>query len=316
MAGATQGGKSAVRMAALRSALQWGWLGALVAGVFVAAFALSRTQSTAEAIAGDETPVLAADAALGEAVRAGDKTAARRLLALQFGFIDADGKNHMRRDFLSDLKSHTAAPISDVKVRLYGLLATVTGHRTSSSDTEVFFLDIWAKQKGTWRALLMQEVVTAAADAPVATVGEAPPATEPPQIECRNPCQTIPYRVRSPAEQEIILTFQAVEKAVLAHDAAEWERHVADEFVRYGTGQAPVSKAERSAAIDRQKEANSAVTVGEVEMMRLAVYGDGAAMTALQTMPDHSRPPYRAVRIWVRRNGQWQMAISVHTDVK
>ena len=50
--------------------------------------------------------------------------------------------------------------------------------------------------------------------------------------------------------------------------------------------------------------------------MRLAVYGDGAVMTALQTMPDNSRPPYRAARIWVRRNGQWLMAISVHTDVK
>jgi Domain of unknown function (DUF4440) len=316
MAGATQGGKSAVRMAALRSALQWGWLGALVAGVFVAAFALSRTQSTAEAIAGDETPVLAADAALGEAVRAGDKTAARRLLALQFGFIDADGKNHMRRDFLSDLKSHTAAPVSDVKVRLYGLLATVTGHRMSSSDTEVFVLDIWAKQKGTWRALLMQEVVTAAADAPVATVGDAPPATEPPQIECRNPCQTIPYRVRSATEQEIIVTFQAVEKAVLAHDAAEWGKHVADEFVRYGSGQVPVPKSERITAIEHQKVADGAVIIAEVEMMRLAVYGDGAAMTALQTMPNSSRPPYRAARIWVRRNGQWQMAISVHTDVK
>ena len=153
--------------------------------------------------------MLAADVALGEAVRAGDKTAARRLLALQFSFIDADGKSHVRRDFLSDLKSHAAAPASDAKVRLYGLLATVTGHRISAHDTEVFFLDIWAKQKGTWRALLMQEVVTAAADAPVAAVGDAPPATEPPQIECRNPCQTIPYRVRSPAEQEIVLTFQA-----------------------------------------------------------------------------------------------------------
>jgi len=316
MAWATQKGKSAAIVATLRPAMHWGWLGALVAGVFAAAFAFSRTQSTAQPIAGDETPVLAADAALGEAVRSGDKTAARRLLALQFNFIDADGESRVRRDFLSDLKSHAAAAPGDAKVRLYGLLATVTGHRMSPSDTEVFFLDIWAKQKGTWRALLMQEVVTAAADAATATVGDAPPAAEPPRIECRNPCQTIPYRVRSPAEQEIVLTFQAIEKAVVAHDAPEWGKHIADEFVRYGTGQTQVSKSERIVAIERQKTADSATVVGQVEAMQLAVYGDGAAMTALQTMPDNSRPPYHAARVWVRRNGQWQMAISVHTDVK
>ena len=112
------------------------------------------------------------------------------------------------------------------------------------------------------------------------------------------------------------LTFQAIEKAVVAHDAAEWGKHVADEFVRYATGQSPVPKSDRIAAIERQKDANAAVTVAEIQTMRLAVYGDGAVMTALQTMPDNSRPPYRAARIWVRRNGQWLMAISVHTDVK
>jgi hypothetical protein len=316
MAGATQRGKSAAIVATLRLAMQWGLPGALVAGVFVAAFAFPGMQSTAQTIPVDEAPVFAADTALGEAARAGDRTAARRLLALQFSFVDADGNSRVRKDFLSDLKSHAATPTGDAKVRLYGLLATVVGHRISAHDSEVFFLDIWAKQKGTWRALLMQEVVTAAADAPVAAVTDTPPAAEPQQIECRNPCQAIPYRVRSPAEQEIVVTFQAIEKAVVAHDAAGWGKHVADEFVRYGTGQTPVPKSERIAAIERQKEANSAVTVGEVETMRLAVYGDGAAMTALQTIPDSLRPPYRAARVWVRRNGQWQMAISVHTNVK
>ncbi len=316
MAGATQRGKSAATVAALRQAMRWGWLGALVAGVFVAAFAFSKTEPQAQTVAGDEALVLAADGALADSMRAGDKTAARRLLALQFSFIDPNGKSGTRRDFLSDLKSRAAASADDSSVRLYGRLATVIGHRFPAPDTAVFFLDIWAKQKRTWRALLIQEAVTAAAEVPVAQVGYAQPSIEPHPVECRNPCQAIPYRVRSSAEQEIVLAFQAIEKAVVAHDAAEWRKHVADEFVRYRSGQVPVPKAERIAAIERQKEANSAVTVGEIETMRLAVYGDGAAMTASQILPDNSRPPYRAARVWVRRNGQWQMAISVHTDVK
>jgi hypothetical protein len=50
--------------------------------------------------------------------------------------------------------------------------------------------------------------------------------------------------------------------------------------------------------------------------VRLSVYGDAAAMIATQMVPDNSCPPYRAARIWVRRNGQWLMTISVQTDIQ
>ena len=68
--------------------------------------------------------------------------------------------------------------------------------------------------------------------------------------------------------------------------------------------------------IENQKENGSAVNVGKIESVRLAVYGDAAAMIATEMVPDNSRPPYRAARVWVRRNGQWLMAISVQTDIQ
>ena len=41
----------------------------------------------------------------------------------------------------------------------------------------------------------------------------------------------------------------------------------------------------------------------------------GAVMIATHLTPDsHSR--FRAVRLWTRRNGQWLMTVSAHTDVK
>lgn len=287
---------------------------ALAAGVLIAAFALPRAQPRAQPIGGDDAPVLASETALGDAMRAGDKAAARRLLALQFSFVDADGKIYARRDFLADLKGLAAAPASEVKLRNYGLLAVVTGHRQSAHNAEVFFLGIWARQKGAWRTLAMQEVAIATADAPAAVA--AVPAPEAQPYECKNPCQTLPYRVRSGPEQDIVTAFQAIEKAVVAHDASEWGKHVADEFVVYRTGQLPAAKSERMAMIERQKESNAAVTVGEVQTMRLAAYGDSAAMVADHVAVDNSRPPYRATRVWVRRNGQWLVAISVQTDVK
>jgi len=258
--------------------------------------------------------VLAIDSALGEAMRAGDKAAARRLLALQFSNVDADGKIHVRKDFLADLKGVAAAPAADARVRSYGLLAIVSGHRKSARDGDVFFLDIWAKQKGAWRTLLIQDVASATVDA--GAPAAAAPATELQRYECTNPCQVIPYRVRSVAEQDIITAFQAIMKAIVVHDANEWGKHVADEFMVYGSGRAPIAKSDRIATIERQKTSDATVTVGEVRTVRLSVYGDGALMITTDAMPDNSRPPYRAARVWVRRNGQWLMAISAHTDIK
>jgi hypothetical protein len=197
-------------------------------------------------------------------------------------------------------------------VRSYGQLAMVTGHRKAADNNDVLFLDIWAKQKGSWRALLMQNV---AAAAPPPSAVPAAAGGEPKQRECKNPCQAIPYRVRSAAEQDVINTYQSIVKAIVVHDANEWAKHVADEFVLQG-GRAPVAKSDRIAAIERQKESNAAVAVGEIQAMRLAVYGDGAVMITTETTPDNSHPPYRAARVWVKRNGQWLMAISAHTEVK
>jgi hypothetical protein len=311
-----QRGKSAAKSAALRRTLHWGWLVALAAVVLIAAFAVPKAQPKAQAVAADEGPVLAADSSLGEAMRAGDRAVVRRLLSLQFTFVDAGGKIHGRKDFLGELKGVAAAATTDAKVRSYGQLAMVTGDRKAADNADVLFLDIWAKQKGTWRALLMQNVATAATEPPPAAPAAAAAGGEPQQHECKNPCQAIPYRVRSSAEQDIINTYQAIAKAIVAHDASEWAKHVADEFVLYGGGRAPVPKSGRIAAIERQKESNAAVAVGEVQTMRLSVYGDGAAMITTETASDNSHPPYRAARVWVKRNGQWLMAISAHSEVK
>ena len=76
------------------------------------------------------------------------------------------------------------------------------------------------------------------------------------------------------------------------------------------------STKQRASAIERQQQAGSSVTVGELQAVQLSVYGDAAAMITTQMLPDNSRPPYRAARVWVRRNGQWLMTVSVQTDIQ
>src|SRR5271156_3610143 len=174
---------------ARRRAAQRFWLSAVVAGALIAVLAEVKAQLAS----GEDVGVLAAHQTLGEAMRGGDRSAARRLLSLQFSYVDENGKLYERKAFLDDLKTIAATPATDVTVKIYGGVAMVMGKRKSAPDVDAFFLDIWAKQKSNWRALSMQDVVLAAPDTPPASNPETSPDVK--STECKNPCQTIPYRV-------------------------------------------------------------------------------------------------------------------------
>jgi hypothetical protein len=306
---------------ALRLARQRWWLGTLVAAGLIGIFAEIRAQPTATtaalAPAGDDAQVLAADAALGAAMRAGDRSAARRLLSLEFSFVDDAGAQHGRKAVLADLKGLAATAPNSVTERIYGGVAMVTGHRLSARGNTVFFLDVWAKQKRAWRALVMQDVVLAGAEAPRQREATAPQAALglAKLFDCKNPCAMIPYRVRSAAEQDIVATFQAIAKATVTHDAASYAGHIADEFVRYEPGYPPHPKPERIALIEDNKQDIAAI-LPPIQSMRLWVYGDGAAMTSANSAPGDTEAVSRIARVWVHRNGQWQMAVSVQTYVE
>jgi hypothetical protein len=309
MWGAFNSGHSLGRLGSVRPAVRWSGLGVVAAAVLIAVFALPKLQPKARSAALDEV-VLAADQALGAAMRTGDRARARRLLTLQFTYVDADGKIHPRREFLGDLKTIAARPATDIKIRNFGSLAMMTGRHTSAQGSDVFFLDVWVKQKGAWRALLMQDVpIRAGEDA----------ALRPIQIAdldghaCDNPCNSIPYRVRSAAEQDVAKTYQTITKAIAARDAGAWAKHVADEFVSYASSRAPLARASRIAAIEDHND-DGAARVGEVKTMRLSVYGDGAVMVATES--NGLQPAYRAARVFVRRDGRWLMAATAQTDLK
>jgi Domain of unknown function (DUF4440) len=298
-----------------RRITQWLWRGALALAVLVAILVQPRAQPAP----GEDQAVLAVDTALADAMRAGDKMAARKLLSLEFTYIDENGKLHERKQFVADLKSLAPAVAADVNVRIYGLVAMVTGKRKSAQDGDTFFLDIWVKEKRSWRALAMQDVVLAAA-APE-TGQESPEDARlrnelAKVFDCKNPCEAIPYRVRSPAEQDIVNTFQAIEKASYAHDADGYAKHLAEEFVHYESGVAPLPKSERIAHVENEKAHNIPAILTAIQSMRLWVYGDGAAMISTSGLPGDTEPLLRIARVWVKRNGQWLMAISVQTYVK
>jgi hypothetical protein len=270
-------------------------------------------------VASARQPVLAAAKALQAAIRGGSATAAEKLLARDFSFIDAAGHVHSRRSVLNALKASPRSAGTQVKVRDYGRIALVTGSYKSAQAGErsdLFALDVWVKDANRWKALIHHNNVLARPDAPAAHASGTPRPMHAPPPRCVNPLEIVPYQPKSQAERDIIAAFQALELAVTRNDPDQWRKHVADEFVVTRTRQHPTDKAARMAFMATQRAINAETFVAEVVMLKVWVLGDAAIMRADHAMPGNRRPPYRATRLWVKRDGRWQMAISQQTTIQ
>ncbi|MBX9773732.1 MAG: nuclear transport factor 2 family protein [Xanthobacteraceae bacterium] len=263
--------------------------------------------------------MLAAAKALQAAIRAGNAAAAEKLLAPDFSFIDAAGHEHSRREVLNALKASPRSAGSAIKVRDYGRVALISGSYQSAQAGErsdLFALDVWVKDGSKWRALIHHNNVLARPDAPAAHASGAPRPVDAPAPRCVNPLEEVPYQATLEAERDIIKAFQALELAVTRNDPDAWQHHVADEFVVTRTRQHPTDKAARMAFMATQRAINAETFVAEVITLRFWVFGETAVMRADHAMPGNRRPPYRATRLWVKRNGRWQMAISQQTTIQ
>ena len=183
----------------------------------------------------------------------------------------------------------------------------------STEPREAVALDVWVQTGDGWRALIHHLNLLADPDRPGPHPAPTPRPPDAPPAECRNPIEHLPYQPASQDERDIIRSFQALENAVVHNDADEWVKHMADEFVVYRTGQQPTTKNQRAGHLRQQRAVNAETFVAAVESMRLWVFGEAAVMRADHIMPGNRRPPYRATRVWVKRDGRWQMAISQQT---
>lgn len=256
---------------------------------------------------------------LQASVRVADVAAADKLLARDFSFIDAAGQVHSRRSVLESLKASPRGAGTQLKLRDYGRVSTITGSYKSAQAGErndLFALDVWVQQTDGWRALIHHNNVLARLDAPAAHAEAAPRPPDAPPPRCDNPLEAVPYRPKSQAERDIIAAFQALERAVTRNDPDEWSKYVADEFVVTRTRQHPTHKAARMAFMASQRAINAETFVAEVTALKFWVLGDAAVMRADHVMPGNRRPPYRATRIWIKRDGRWQMAMSQQTTIQ
>ncbi len=248
-----------------------------------------------------------ADQQLIEAVTQKKQAVLATLLDQDFTWTDAKGKGLSKSDAISSLAN--AALSSDVKPHEYGSVVYFTG--VSGQNPKVRFVRVWVKKQEKWQLLLFQETQLVGK---VAT----PQATVPVGTACDNPCKTVPYDAPSSDAKDIVASWQALEDAVNHRNADGWASHVADEFVfNVKEDGNPLTKADRVAIIRKQAEGQTVTDIGTVipGTMKVWVYGTTAVMADDQ-QPTTGGHPYHAMRIWVKRDGRWQLAYSQQTVIE
>jgi hypothetical protein len=254
------------------------------------------------ALADDQQDLAQANKALMQAAATSDADLGDRYLDPAFLATDSFGRTESRAEALQDGQTFSDVPSGNPQMKLYGDVGVIT---TEKDKRHV--LMIWVKRPQGWRALVYQEVRQSDA-APAAAAGGG-------SNDCTNPCKTVPYKPKNDDEQGVITSWQQLETAVTSHDSKEWARHVADEFVVIGSGgDKPVYKADRMAALDRQKQANS--PSAPTPLVSAEMFDFPNAIVMISTHRRGEGKPTHVSRVWVKRNGMWQMAYSFQTTVQ
>ncbi len=249
--------------------------------------------------AAQEEAIRKADRALTFAVRK-NKAAVAPKLDAGFASTDVAGTTRNKVEFMRAFASSDAIGSEQgMKVRSYGDVGVV-----QALEGNVYVVRVWVKRPDGWRMLVHQD--TAFMPEPPSGAGSN---------DCQNPCKTVPYKPKSPAQQGVISSWQALETAVTNHDSAGWAPHIADEFVLISSGRdRPLTKKDRMAILDRQKKTGDPAAPPPLVSAHMFDFGDTVVMTSQHQAA--KAKPVHVTRVWVKRGEMWQLAFSQQTTMQ
>jgi hypothetical protein len=256
--------------------------------------------AAAPLLAGDSASLLQADKAFVQAILHKDAASAANFLSADFTWIDSIGNRYTREKVLESFPAVANADV-DAQVRVYGDTAVVRANRGKMN-----VLRVWVKRAAGWRALLYQEVLQ---------VEKSEPPAGKTSTECVNPCKTIPFQPETTNEKEAIASWQGVMRAMAESDADAYSPLIADEFTATDTfHDRPYTKADRLAQIDKQKTTGRRAAPQELLSAEMFDFGETVMMVAHEQRPGGKS--YFNTRMWVKRDGRWQMIFSVNTQIE
>lgn len=151
-----------------------------IGGFLAATAVLLAAPMTAFGAVNDEQTILDLERQLSAASAANDVAALERLVADDYVGIEAIGHIETKAQWLGGIKSKAlivdAEVPSQLKARLYGNVAVVTGHlsirdrrNNKAGHHEVMFTDVWVKRNGRWEYIQYQGTLMAAPSAGTAS---------------------------------------------------------------------------------------------------------------------------------------------------
>lgn len=247
----------------------------------------------------DASPILA-DRSLIRAFESKDKAAAAQLVDADLIWIDATGHRLTRAEVLETLPAVANADV-EAPPRTYGDTAVVRANRGRMN-----VLRVWVKRAPGWRMLLYQELLQ---------VEKSEPPAGKTSVECVNPCKTIPFEPKTANEKEAIASWQGVMRAMAESDADAYSPLIADEFTATDTfHDRPFTKEDRLAQINKQKTTGRRAAPQELLGAEMFDFGETVMMVAHEQRP--GAKSYFNTRMWVKRDGRWQMLFSFNTQIE
>lgn len=282
-----------------------------VANVLVAAFVVAP-------VANDQQAVEAANRTFEKAV-AQDPVALEMQTDPAFTWIGSTGTFQSRREILDAFGAGTAPQLLvlttavgvQLTTRVYGQLGFVQVHAGRS-----YSLRLFAKGNDGWRAVHVIELSQPPpAAAPASPTGAAVPSEEGVVTDCVNPCKVVPFNPGTPAAKAAFADWREMELGSLARNMDLWGRHVLDDVLIVDSGgNGTITKAQRIANTLKQKQAGVRTNeVPPVLWTRTLEFGDTVLLLMLQQ--PYKGQPYYGTRIYVHRDGRYQMALSYHTSI-
>jgi hypothetical protein len=260
-----------------------------------------------------EGDALAADRSLAAAVAKADPASAAKLLDPEFTWTDRTGKTRSKAEILPALASLSAASDTDVKLIDAGQVVLIRGSHPILPDAAVRFVRVWVKRPQAWQLLVYQET-TKADENPVKRSGFGAPSNGMP-VACENPCKMVPYKPDTPAEEEVVSMWQAVEQTVLTNDVEAWAPNFTEDFIFVTPdGGTPLNKADRVAMIAELRRANTTLIPAEVVSMKVWVFGAAAVMRS-EHKPVNGKVLH-VTRLFEKHNNHWQIAFGQQTWVE
>ncbi|HVH60457.1 MAG TPA: nuclear transport factor 2 family protein [Candidatus Sulfotelmatobacter sp.] len=273
-----------------------------IAGALAVGFLLMPCVALSLGQTGHGLAAIPADHALIQALASRDKPALNELLDPEFTWIDANGQSLARGQVLESLPKIANANV-EPQLRSYDNMAVLRASRD-----RLHVLRIWVHRQSGWRILLYQEVQQV-------EKSESPNSARAAADGCENPCQSIPFVPETQSEKEAIASWQAVMRAMADNDADAYAPLIADEFTATDTHHdRPYTKSDRLAQIKKLKLAGAPARPPELTSARMFDFGETVMMMAREQRPNAKS--YFNTRMWVKREGHWQMLFSFNTRIE